>query len=91
MFGCLRIVSNDYEKFLKDLRDMVAGTTIHTNHLQFLMTRVCQSLNHLNSEFMWKYFLTKSINTRSETLLDISTVYAVTYYVNSVHFRYDFD
>ena len=33
-------VYNDYEKSLEELPDIVAGTMIHTKHLQVLMTEV---------------------------------------------------
>lgn len=38
--GALIIVYNDHGKSLAELVDIVAGTTMHTKHLQFLITEV---------------------------------------------------
>lgn len=54
--GALIIVYNDHGKSLAELVDIVAGTTMHTKHLQFLITEVYKSPNHHNTEFMLKCF-----------------------------------
>lgn len=54
--GTLKIVYNDHGKSLAELVDIVAGTTMHTKHLQFLITEVYKSPNHHNTEFMLKCF-----------------------------------
>ena len=48
----LTTVYNDYENALEELLDIVARTTIHTKHLQFLITEVFKYLNHLDPEFI---------------------------------------
>ena len=84
-----RTVYNNYDKFLEELLDIVAGTTIHTKHLQFLTTKVYKSLNQLNPAFMWKFFHIKNYKyeLRFKVLLDIPSAYTKTYVINSVRFR----
>ena len=63
--------------------------SIHQSHLRALICEVFKSLNHLNPEFMWSYFVFKNItyNIRKGPLLRLPAAKSTSYGINSVLFR----
>jgi len=52
----LRAVYLNFDATLEELLTVDKSTTIHIRNIQFLMTEVYKSMNHLNPEFMWNMF-----------------------------------
>ena len=63
--------------------------SIHQSHLCALICKVFKSSNNLNPEFMWLYFVFKSItyNIRKDPLLRLPAAKSTSYGINSVLFR----
>ena len=63
--------------------------SIHQRHLSALICKVFKSLNNLNPEFIWLYFVFKNItcNIRNGPLLRLSAAKSTSYGVNSVLLR----
>ena len=59
------------------------------SHLRALICEVFKSLNNLNPEFMWSYFVFKNItcNIRKGPLLTLPAAKSTSYGINSVVFR----
>ena len=53
----LRILYRDYESSFEELLERDKTKTTHTKNLQKLMIEVYKSLNHLNPEYMWEFFV----------------------------------
>ena len=45
---------------LEELLKLSGNVSIHTRHLQALLTEIYKSLNKLNSSFMWNFFERKA-------------------------------
>ena len=85
---CTKVVYNrnkNYDELLWDKNEV----SFHQRHLRALMCEVLKSLNNLNPEFMWSYFVFKSItyNIRKDPLLRLSAAKSTSYGINSVLFR----
>ena len=63
--------------------------SIHQRHLRALICKVFKSLNNLNPEFMWSYFVFKNItcSIRKDPLLRLTAAKSTSYGINSVIFR----
>ena len=63
--------------------------SIHQSHLRALICEVFKSLNNLNLEFMWSYFVFKNItySIRKSPLLRLPAAKSTSYSINSVLFR----
>ena len=63
--------------------------SIHQSHLRALIFEVFKSLNNLNPEFMWSYFVFKNItyNIRKGPLLRLPAAKSTSYGINEVLFR----
>ena len=57
----LRAVYQLFNYSLEELLDLDDSTSIHTRNIQFLMTEVYKSINHLNPKFMWNLFIIKEV------------------------------
>ena len=59
------------------------------SYLRALICKVFKSLNNLNPEFMWSYFIFKNITykTRKGPLLRLPAAKLTSYGINSVFFR----
>ena len=58
----LRILYKDYESTFEELLERDNTKTTRTTNLQKLMIEVYKSFNHLNPEYMWKFFVKKMFN-----------------------------
>ena len=67
----LCVVYSRFDLDLSELLKLHGSFTIHTKHLQLLMTEVFKCLNKLNPEFMWDFF---SQNETPYALRSINTV-----------------
>ena len=84
----LKVVYNsnkNYDELLRDNNEF----SIHQRHLRALICEVFKSLNNLNPEFMWSYFVFKNItyNIRNGPLLRLPSAKSTSYGINSVLFR----
>ena len=77
--------NKNYHELLRDNNEF----SIHQRHLRALICEVFKSLNNLNPEFMWSYFVFKNItyNTRNGPLLRLPSAKSTSYGINSVLFR----
>ena len=59
----------NYDGLLRDKNEV----SVHQYHLRALICEVCKSLNNLNPEFMWSYFVFKNLtyNIRKGPLLTL--------------------
>ena len=51
----------DYESTFEELLDGGDTKTTHKKNLQNLMMEICKSMNHLNPEYMWDFFVKKDV------------------------------
>ena len=84
----LKVVYNsnqNYDELLRNNNEV----SIHQSHLRALICEVFKSLNNLNPEFMWSYFVFKNItyNIRKGPLLRLLAAKSASYRINSVLFR----
>ena len=85
----LRTVYYRFDLDLPDLLRLSGSFSIHTRHLQFLLTEVFKSLRRLNPEFMWNCFESKytPYNLRNCDILKLPTAKTRSYGINSMRFR----
>ena len=85
----LRILYRDYESSFEELLERDNTKTIHTKNIQKLMIEVYKSLNHLNPEYMWEFFVKKDVqyNLRTKELCKLPSVSSQRYGLNSLSFR----
>ena len=85
----LRILYRDYESSFEELLERDNTKTIHTKNLQKLMIEVYKSVNHLNPEYMWEFFVKKDVqyNLRTKELCKLPSVTSQRYGLNSLSFR----
>ena len=65
----LKVVLNikrDHDEFLRDNN----GSSVHQRHLRVLTCEVFKSLNNLNLELIWSYFVFKNITCNIRNGLD---------------------
>ena len=84
----LKVVYNsnkNYDELLRNNNEV----SIHQSHFRALICKVFKSLNNLNPEFMWSYFVFKNItyNIRKGPLLRLPAAKSTSYGINSVLFR----
>ena len=84
----LKVVYNSNKNYNELLRDN-NEFSIHQRQLHALICEVFKSLNNLNPEFMWSYFVFKNItyNIRNGPLLRLPSAKSTSYGINSVLFR----
>ena len=75
----------NYDELLRNNNDV----SIHQSSLFALMCEVFISLDSLNPDFMWSYFVFKNItyNIRKGPLLRLAAAKSTSYRINSVLFR----
>ena len=84
----LKVVYNsnkNYDELLRNNNEV----SIHQSHLRALICVIFKSLNNLNPEFMWPYFVFKNItySVRKGPLLRLSAAKSTSYGINSALFR----
>ena len=84
----LKVVCNsnkNYDELLRDNNEF----SIHLRHLRALICEVFKSLNNLNPEFIWSYFVFKNImyNIRNGPLLRLPSAKSTSCGINSMLFR----
>ena len=84
----LKVVFNikrDHDEFLRDNN----GSSVHQRHLRVLTCEVFKSLNNLNLELIWSYFVFKNMtyNIRNGPLLRLPATKSTSYGINLVLFR----
>ena len=84
----LKVVYNsnkNYDELVRDNNE----PSIHQRHLCALICEVFKSLNNLNPEFMWSYFVFKNItySIRNGPLLRLPAAKSTSYDVNAVLLR----
>ena len=64
-----------FDLSLEELLSLSNSPSIHTKHLQMLMTEIYKSINKLNPSFMWNLFEVKEVNynLRSKRILKLPT------------------
>ena len=84
----LKVVYNSNKNYNELLRDH-NEFSIHQRHVHTLICEAFKSLNNLNPEFMWSYFVFKNItyNIRNSPLLRLTSAKSTSYGINSVLFR----
>ena len=84
----LKVVYNSNKNYNELLRDN-NEFSIHQRHLRAFICEVFRSLNNLNPEFMWLYFVFKNItyNIRNGPLLRLPSAKSTSKGINSVLFR----
>ena len=60
-FRTLQMVYNTYEKSYNELLILKRDISIHQKHLHFLATEIYKSVNNLNPQFMWNYFIISTL------------------------------
>ena len=85
----LRILYRDYESTFEEHLERDNTKTTHTKNLQKLMIEVYKSLNHLNPEYIWDFFVNKDVqyNLRTKELCKLPSVSSQSYGLNSLSFR----
>ena len=73
--------NKNYDELLRNNNEV----SIHQSHFRALICKVFKSLNNLNPEFMWSYFVFKIIFTNFP-LLRLSAEKPTCYSLNSVLF-----
>ena len=63
--------------------------TTHKKNLQNLMVEIYKSMNHLNPEYMWDFFVKKDVpyNLRTKEICKLPSVSSQRYGINSLSFR----
>ena len=84
----LKVVYNsnkNYDELLRNNNEV----SNHQSHLHALICEVLKSLNNLNPEFMWSYFVFKNImyNIRKGPLMRLPAAKSTSYGINLVLFR----
>ena len=66
----LRTLYRDYESTFEKLLDRGDTKTTHKKNLQNLMMEIYKSMNHLNPEYVWDFFIKKDVtyNLRTKEL-----------------------
>ena len=84
----LKVVYNSNKNYDEPLRDN-NEFSIHQRHLRGLICEVFTSLNNVNPEFMWSYFILKNItySIRNGPLLRLPSAKSTSYGINSALFR----
>ena len=84
-----RALYGNYESTFGEPLDKDKSLTIHKKNLQRLMVEIYKTLNHLNSAYMWKFFIKKGVpyNLRSNELCKIPSVNSQRYGISSLSFR----
>ena len=84
----LKVVCNSNKNYAELPRDN-NKFSIHERHSRALICEFFNSLNNLNPEFMWSYFVFKNItyNIRNGSLLRLLAAKSTSYGINSVLFR----
>ena len=74
---------------LEELLQLNGGVTVHTKHLQILLTEVSKCLTKLNPEFMWNCFEAKdtTYNLRSQSTVMLPPTNTRSLRLNSILFR----
>ena len=82
----LRTLYRDYESTFEELLDRGDTKTTHKKNLQNLMVEIYKSMNHLNPEYMWDFFVKKDVpyNLRTKELCKLPSVSSQRYGINSV-------
>ena len=77
--------NKNYNELFRDNNEV----SIHQSHLRALTCEVFKSLNNLNPEFMWSYFVFKSItySIKKGPFLRLPAAKSTFYGINSVIFR----
>ena len=77
--------NKNHDELLRDNNEF----SVHQRHLRGLICEVFKSLNNLNPELMWSYFVFKNItyNTRNSPLLRLPSAKSTSCGINSVLFR----
>ena len=57
----LRTLYRDYESTFDEPSDRGNTKTTHKKNLQNLMVEIYKSMNHLNPEYMWDFFIKKNV------------------------------
>ena len=85
----LRILYRDNESKLEELLERDNTKITHTKNLQKFMKKVCQSLNHLNPEYVWEFFVKKDVqyNLCTKELCKFPLLNSQRYGHNSLSFR----
>ena len=85
----LRTLYRDYESTFEELLDRGDTKTTHKKNLQNLMIEIYKSMNHLNPEYMWDFFVKKDVpyNLRTKELCKLPSVISQRYGINSLSFR----
>ena len=73
----------------KELLDRGDTSTTHQKNLQNLMIEIYKSMNHLNRECVWDFFVKKDVpyNPRTKELCKLPSVSSQRYGINSLSFR----
>ena len=84
----LKVVYNSNKNYNELLRNN-NEVSIHQSYLRALICEVFKSLDNLNPEFMWSYFVFNNIayNIRKGPLLRLPATKSASYGINSVLFR----
>ena len=85
----LRILYRDNESKLEELLEGDNTKITHTKNLQKFMIKVYQSLNHLNPEYVWEFFVKKDVqyNLCTKELCKFPLLSSQHYGHNSLSFR----
>ena len=72
----LRALYGDYESTFEELLDKDKSLTIHKKNLQRLMVEIYKTIKHLNSAYMWEFFIKKDVpyNLRSNEVCKIPSI-----------------
>ena len=85
----LRTSYRDYESTFEERLDRCDTKKTHKKNLQYLMVEIYKSMNHLNPEYMWDFFVKKDVpyNLRTKDLCKLPSVSSQRYGINSLSFR----
>ena len=84
----LRTLYRYYESTSEELLDRDDIKTTHKKNLQYLMVEIYNSMNHLNPEYMWDFFVKKDVpyNLRTKEQCKLPSVSSQRYGINSLSF-----
>ncbi len=85
----LRTLYEHYESTFQELLNRGETNTTHTKNLQKLMVEIYKSVNHLNPEYMWDFFVKKEVpyDLRIKELCHLPSTRLRRYGASSLCFR----
>ena len=85
----LRLLYEDYDLSVEQLREKDGSITVHQRNLQNLMTEIYKTINQINPAYMWEFFAEKDMpyNLHTKVLCRLPQAQIDRYGLDSLSFR----